>query len=70
MAVANAELRFPFSGPERLALIKSKWFLTDKSPEAIMRCRDQLKIYLHRLLKFTKLCKNMISYPRICSAEW
>jgi hypothetical protein len=29
MAVANAELRFPFSGPERLALIKSKWFLTD-----------------------------------------
>ena len=27
--VANAELRFPFSGPERLALIKSKWFLTD-----------------------------------------
>lgn len=29
MAVANAEVRFPFSGPERLALIKSKWFLTD-----------------------------------------
>jgi len=29
MAVANAEIRFPFSGPERLALIKSKWFLTD-----------------------------------------
>ncbi|MDT8373232.1 MAG: hypothetical protein RQ737_04560 [Bacteroidales bacterium] len=29
LAVANAELRFPFSGPERLALIKSKWFLTD-----------------------------------------
>ena len=29
IAVANAEIRFPFSGPERLALIKSKWFLTD-----------------------------------------
>jgi Tol biopolymer transport system component len=29
MAVANAELRFPFTGPERLALIKSKWILTD-----------------------------------------
>jgi hypothetical protein len=27
--VGNAELRFPFSGPERLALIKSKFFLTD-----------------------------------------
>lgn len=27
--VANAELRFPFSGPERLALIKSKLLLTD-----------------------------------------
>jgi hypothetical protein len=24
MAVVNAELRLPFSGPERLALIKSK----------------------------------------------
>lgn len=29
IAVANAELRLPFSGPERLALIKSKYFLTD-----------------------------------------
>jgi hypothetical protein len=29
VAVANAELRFPFTGPERLALIKSKWLLTD-----------------------------------------
>jgi hypothetical protein len=29
MAVANPELRFPFSGPERLALIRSKWFMTD-----------------------------------------
>jgi Tol biopolymer transport system component len=27
--VANAELRFPFSGPERLALINSKLLLTD-----------------------------------------
>ena len=27
--VANAEVRIPFTGPERLALIKSKWFLTD-----------------------------------------
>jgi len=27
--VANAELRLPFTGPERLALIKSKWLLTD-----------------------------------------
>ena len=27
--VANAELRLPFSGPERLAMIKSKWLLTD-----------------------------------------
>ncbi len=29
VAVANAELRFPLSGPERLAAIKSKWFLID-----------------------------------------
>jgi outer membrane protein assembly factor BamA len=29
IAVANAELRLPLSGPERLALIKSKWFLAD-----------------------------------------
>jgi Tol biopolymer transport system component len=29
IAVANAELRFPFSGPEQLALIKSRYFLTD-----------------------------------------
>lgn len=29
IAVANAELRLPFSGPEQLALIKSKYFLTD-----------------------------------------
>jgi len=29
IAVANAELRLPLSGPERLALIKSKWLLTD-----------------------------------------
>jgi outer membrane protein assembly factor BamA len=29
IAVANAELRFPFTGPERLALIKSKFLLTD-----------------------------------------
>jgi len=29
LAVANAELRLPFSGPEQLALIKSKYFLTD-----------------------------------------
>jgi outer membrane protein assembly factor BamA len=27
--VGNFEIRFPFSGPERLALIKSKWILTD-----------------------------------------
>jgi outer membrane protein assembly factor BamA len=27
--IANAELRFPFTGPERLALIKSKMLLTD-----------------------------------------
>ena len=27
--VANAELRLPFTGPERLALIKSKWLFTD-----------------------------------------
>jgi outer membrane protein assembly factor BamA len=29
IAVANAEIRFPFTGPERLALIKSKYLLTD-----------------------------------------
>lgn len=29
IVVGNAELRFPFTGPERLALIKSKFFLTD-----------------------------------------
>lgn len=29
VAVANAEVRLPFSGPEQLALIKSKYFLTD-----------------------------------------
>lgn len=29
IAVANAEFRLPFSGPERLALIKSRYFLTD-----------------------------------------
>lgn len=29
IAVANAEVRLPFSGPEQLALIKSKYFLTD-----------------------------------------
>ncbi len=29
LAVANVELRLPFSGPEQLALIKSKYFLTD-----------------------------------------
>ena len=29
IAVANAELRIPFTGPERLALIKSKYLLTD-----------------------------------------
>jgi outer membrane protein assembly factor BamA len=29
IAVANTELRLPFTGPERLALIKSKWLLTD-----------------------------------------
>ncbi len=29
IAVANAEFRIPFSGPERLALIKSKYLLTD-----------------------------------------
>jgi len=29
IVVGNAELRIPFSGPERLALIKSKFFLTD-----------------------------------------
>jgi Tol biopolymer transport system component len=29
IAVANAEVRFPLSGPERLALIKSKFFLAD-----------------------------------------
>ena len=29
IAVANAELRLPFSGPEQLALIRSKYFLTD-----------------------------------------
>lgn len=29
IAVANAEIRFPFSGPERLALIKSKYFFAD-----------------------------------------
>ncbi|MBW6499915.1 MAG: hypothetical protein K0B05_00845 [Bacteroidales bacterium] len=27
--VANAELRLPLTGPERLALIRSKWLLTD-----------------------------------------
>lgn len=27
--VANAEFRIPLSGPERLSLIKSRWFLTD-----------------------------------------
>jgi outer membrane protein assembly factor BamA len=29
--VANAELRLPVTGPERYALIKSKWFLTEGS---------------------------------------
>lgn len=29
IAVANAEIRFPFTGPERLSLIKSKFLLTD-----------------------------------------
>jgi hypothetical protein len=29
LAVANAELRLPLSGPERLALIKSKWVFAD-----------------------------------------
>lgn len=29
IVVGNAELRIPFTGPERLALIKSKYFLTD-----------------------------------------
>ena len=29
IAVANVELRLPFSGPERLSLIKSRYFLTD-----------------------------------------
>ncbi|MBC5993196.1 BamA/TamA family outer membrane protein [Pontibacter cellulosilyticus] len=29
IAVANAEIRLPFTGPERLALIKSGFFLTD-----------------------------------------
>jgi Tol biopolymer transport system component len=29
IAVANAELRIPFSGPEQLALVKSRYFLTD-----------------------------------------
>ncbi len=29
IAVANAEVRLPFSGPEQLALIESKYFLTD-----------------------------------------
>jgi Tol biopolymer transport system component len=29
IAVANAEIRLPFTGPERLALIKSKYLLTD-----------------------------------------
>ncbi len=27
--VANAEVRLPFTGPERLAIIKSKWLFTD-----------------------------------------
>jgi hypothetical protein len=29
ISVANAEVRLPFTGPARLALIKSKYFLTD-----------------------------------------
>ncbi|HEX2920696.1 MAG TPA: hypothetical protein VHO50_05985 [Bacteroidales bacterium] len=29
IALANAEIRFPFTGPERLSLIKSKYLLTD-----------------------------------------
>ena len=29
VSVANAELRLPLTGPERLAVIKSKWLLTD-----------------------------------------
>lgn len=29
IALANAEIRFPLSGPERLALIKSKWVFAD-----------------------------------------
>ncbi len=29
IALANAEIRLPLTGPERLALIKSKWLLTD-----------------------------------------
>jgi Tol biopolymer transport system component len=29
IAVANAELRLPFTGPQRLAVLKSKFFLTD-----------------------------------------
>jgi outer membrane protein assembly factor BamA len=29
IVVGNVELRIPFTGPERLALIKSKYFLTD-----------------------------------------
>jgi Tol biopolymer transport system component len=29
IALANAEVRFPLSGPERLALIKSKWVFAD-----------------------------------------
>ncbi len=29
IALFNAELRLPFTGPERLAVIKSKWLLTD-----------------------------------------
>ncbi|HLN20627.1 MAG TPA: hypothetical protein VK213_06035 [Bacteroidales bacterium] len=29
IAIGNAELRFPFTGPEKLALIKSRYFFTD-----------------------------------------
>jgi Tol biopolymer transport system component len=50
IAVANAEFRLPLTGPERLAVIKSKWFLSDLNIffDAGLAWNDESKISIKK----------------------
>jgi len=60
---ANVELRIPMTGPERLAFIKSKWFMTDLNLffDSGLAWRNDSKVKLD--FKSTSFTDNHVRYP-------